>query len=126
SSADQISGIGKNGIRKSASCHECGDASDDSRMHWSRFCNSSKLHGRQSSALTRCQTMVTLINYRSRLLITAREVPDGKSGRLFCRPNYRFDEGSPRRGLGPPSTKATSHNAQDHTRRTHLEIRSQR
>jgi len=30
----------------------------------------------------------------------------------------------PRRGLGPPSTKAASHNAQDHTRRTDLKIRS--
>src|SRR5262249_41708415 len=65
------------------------------------------------------QTMGTLINYGSRPVITAREVTNGKSGCLFRHPNYRSSKGSLRRGLGPSSATAASHNAQDHTCRTH-------
>jgi hypothetical protein len=66
------------GIEKSASCHECDGASD------ARVCTRADFAIRRNCMADNRlnspdrQPMVTLTDYRSRPLITAREVTDGK------------------------------------------------
>jgi hypothetical protein len=71
------------GIEKSASCHECDGAQRCDAYAFEQILQFTEIAWQITVYSPDRQTMVTLTNYRSRPVITAREVTQGKSGCPF-------------------------------------------